>query len=538
MTVPSQSHLCPLPPLEDRNFGEHLIESARRRPDEPALTFPAHDVSWTYSELLDQSRAMSAGLQRLGVAPGTRVAIMLSNGPEYVLAWYGCIFAGAVDVAVHYGISGEMLVHEFSVAAVTVAICDTQGVEALRPVLDRLPELERMISVDGAAPGDANVTPFADVADCRPDASDRLLSPTDLASIRYTSGTSGPAKAVGLTMSHMTVFASHFNWLTELTENDRIYTAFPLHHSFASVLGVVSSIQVGSHCIVDGSFSASRYMENLRRHRATIGHILPPQIPMLEAQPTSAADTDHECRVMFTAFTNPGFEQRFNIRLIQNYAMTEGGTMAFVDPGETNRESSMGRVNPMFDMRIVDENDEEVPVGEEGEIVWRPRSPHIMMHEYVGDPMATVRAWRGLWFHTSDRGRIDSDGYLYFFGRTGEQIRRKGVNIAAFHIEEVARQIDGVVEAVAIAVPAEVGESEIKLCVEVGPGSQLTGKQVHEHCAAHLPREMVPRYIEMRDSLPRTPTFKVFRKGLLAEGDNGITDTTVDFDLPRTSHVP
>jgi crotonobetaine/carnitine-CoA ligase len=531
----TEAPLPPLPELAERHFGRALAAAAHDQPNKTALVFPKADVSFTFSELLAGGQRIAGGYRAAGIDRGGRVGIMLANRPEYVLAWYGCVFSGTVDVAIHHGMVGDILVHEMTVAQVEAVVCDAHGLDALRAVMHRLPALRLVIAIGRVDARDVPVPIIAFERLGDGDPLDDRAAPTDISSIRYTSGTTGPAKAVGLTMSHMTTFAHNVNWITGMGPNDRVYTAFPLHHSFASVLGVAGAIEQQATCIVDTAFSASRYLSNLRELGATIGHILPPQIPMLEVQPATPQDLEHDCRVLFTAFTNPEFEERFGVRLIQNYAMTEGGSIAFMPPGEPNRPGSLGRTNPIFELRIVDEEDQPVPAGTEGEIVWRPKVPHVMMDSYVGDPGATVAAWRGLWFHTSDRGRLDEDGFLYFFGRTGEQIRRKGVNIAAYHIEEAARQLPGVVEAVAIPVPSEVGESEIKLCIEVDGTTQLDAAEVHAALHDHLPKEMVPRYLEFRDSLPRTPTFKISRRDLQEEGESGITPATIDMDRGRAT---
>jgi crotonobetaine/carnitine-CoA ligase len=155
-----------------------------------------------------------------------------------------------------------------------------------------------------------------------------------------------------------------------------------------------------------------------------------------------------------------------------------------------------------------------------------------MMPEYYGDPAATVAAWRNLWFHSGDLGRMDDDGYLYLLGRMGDQIRRKGVNIAAEDVEAAAREFDEILDAAAIAVPSELTESEVKLCV-VPRSLRFDLSLFYEHLRGALPAEMVPRYIEVRDSLPRTDTHKIAKAVLRSEGDRGLTPGTVDLEAIR-----
>ncbi len=248
---------------------------------------------------------------------------------------------------------------------------------------------------------------------------------------------------------------------------------------------------------------------------------------MLLAKPLDPTDRDHACRALWTAFFNPEFEARFNTRLLPVYAMTEGNYIAYPPRGLENHPGSCGKVSPLFDIRIVDETDENVAPGDVGEILWRPRASHMMTAGYLGDPSATVATWRDLWFHTGDQGWLDEEGFLFLIGRMGDQIRRRGTNIPASYVEEAALQFPGVVEAAAIAVPAEFGESEVKLCVIVN-GEAPSARTFRDHIRKALPREMWPRYVEFRRELPRVDNFKVSKKLLRAEGDHGHTHATID----------
>jgi crotonobetaine/carnitine-CoA ligase len=205
-----------------------------------------------------------------------------------------------------------------------------------------------------------------------------------------------------------------------------------------------------------------------------------------------------------------------------------------VRPGETPPRGSSGKASPQFELRIVDEDDFPVAPGERGEIVWRPTEPQVISPGYYGDPEATVRAWRGLWFHSGDAGTMDADGYLYVEGRTGDQIRRKGVNISAEEIEGAALEHEPVAEAAAIAVPSELAESEVKLCV-VPKDAEFDVPTFHRHLQEVLPPEMVPRFVEVRGSLPYTDNHKIAKVKLRAEGQRGLTTETIDFEADRRS---
>ncbi len=146
-----------------------------------------------------------------------------------------------------------------------------------------------------------------------------------------------------------------------------------------------------------------------------------------------------------------------------------------------------------------------------------------MMNEYFNMPQATVEAFRNLWFHTGDNGRMDDDGYFYFVDRKKDALRRRGENISSFELESVVQQHDRVLECAAIAVPSPLGEDDVKIVVVLRPEQQLTAQELWAHCEKHMPRFWIPRYIEFRASLPRTPTQKVEKYKLRGGENAGIT---------------
>jgi crotonobetaine/carnitine-CoA ligase len=464
----SHASVPPLPPLAERRISDLLIRQAQTRPDSTFMTFPVQGSNWTYQELLEGALKLGGGLNALGLQRGDRVGIMLGNRPEYVLSWFGSMFMGTIDVSVNSRLTGSLLRHQLALAGVRAVICDAPASRALHEVAADLPSLQTLVSVDPIEAGSSGLESitFASLVDHAP-IKPHASAPKDTASIRYTSGTTGPAKAVALTHSRVTSFATQFVWLTEYGTSDRLYTCFPLHHGIASGLGVVATLVAGGSLVVDGQFSASQYWPRIRAHEATLAHILNPLIPILLAQPPSPDDRDHACTRMWTASPNPSFEARFGSRLIYFYGQSEGGAIAFTPLGEEPRPGSAGRAGPYFEVQICDEDDYPVPAGVVGQILWRPLEPHLMTPGYFGNPEATVRAWQGLWFHSGDQGMLDEDGYLYLIGRMGDQIRRKGVMIASDDIETVALEFPGVAEAAATGVPSDLGESDVRLSIVV-----------------------------------------------------------------------
>jgi crotonobetaine/carnitine-CoA ligase len=194
------------------------------------------------------------------------------------------------------------------------------------------------------------------------------------------------------------------------------------------------------------------------------------------------------------------------------------------------RAGSCGISSGLFDIAILDDQDYPVPTGEEGQIAVRPRVPHVMMMGYFDDGELTVERWSNLWFHTGDRGLLDADGYLYFKGRLGDRIRRRGVNISAAEIEAAALRHTDIAEVAVIGVPASIGEDDIKICASLKEGRTLAPADLRAHLKGELVSYQVPRYIEIRAQFPRTDTEKIRKAALRDEGTKGLTPATWDAD--------
>jgi crotonobetaine/carnitine-CoA ligase len=298
----------------------------------------------------------------------------------------------------------------------------------------------------------------------------------------------------------------------------------PLFHAIASWLGVLATMAVGAQCLVVERFSPSRYFDDVRQFGATIGHSIFSMVPLLLKQPERPDDGNSGLRCIYLAQRNPVFEERFNCKIHEVYGQSETGIVTCAWPGETAPAGSCGHANEeTYDVRIVDETDNPVPPGTVGEFIVRPKNPFGMMNEYFNMPQATVEAFRNLWFHTGDNGRIDDDGYFYFVDRKKDALRRRGENISSFELESVVNQHDKVLECAAIAVPSPLGEDDVKIVVVLQPEQQLTAQELWMHCEKHMPRFWIPRYIEFRENLPRTPTQKVEKYKLRGGENAGIT---------------
>jgi carnitine-CoA ligase len=516
-----------------------LSRQAAERPDSPALQWQTEEP-FSYRGLYEHCLRLAGGLRGLGVQPGDKVLIMLPNSMEIVLAWFSTNLLGAVEVPINIHYKGSWLVHEVNDCEARLAIVHEQYLERFVEVVDQLEHLTDFVVVggdDGATRQEMdnkwNMHAWGELENA--EAIDHPVETHhhDTSSVMYTSGTTGPSKGVVLPYGVGGVFAQGVVDTAKLTSDDVSYVVHPLFHANAQFMQVLPSLLAGGRISLWPGFSASQWLDQVRACGATITNTLGVMCNFIYGQPTREDDADNPLRAMITlpapSDIAEDFERRFGVKCLEGYGMTEVGVITYRRLDEPLRLGSAGTALEWFDVRVVDpETDEPLPPDEVGEIVVRPKTTGIMMKEYNNVPAKTVEAWRNLWFHTGDAGKMDEEGYLYFADRVKDVIRRRGENISSFSIESVANTHASVEESAAIAVPAEHGvgaEDEVKLCVILREGEELDPAELHEFCAQRMPYFAVPRYIEYASEIPKTANEKV-RKNILRE--QGITPNTWD----------
>jgi crotonobetaine/carnitine-CoA ligase len=452
---------------------------------------------------------------------------------EAVHAWFGASILGAVDVTLNTAYRGQTLSHGVNLSGARLIVLDTELLRKLREVEGDLESLEVVATIGEPREVPAferlkvvsldEVEPVAELPE--------VEGPTyrDLASVVYTSGTSGPAK--GVLISHAQAYASGREAADgfRMTSDDVFYCFHPLFHVAPKFYAVYASLLCGARVVLDRRFEASTWLGRVRSYGATLTIAHGPMIEQIAAEPQRPDDADNPLRAFmaapFPAAIAEEFEARFDARGLEVYGMTEITTVTWRPLDEPLRLGSCGKVlDDVFDVRVVDENDEELPPGEVGEIVVRSKHPWTLMAGYLSMPEQTIAAWRNLWFHTGDAAYFDEDGWMYYVDRARDRIRRRAENISSYDVEVGATSHPGVLEAAAVGVAsAYEADDEIKLYVVAA--SELEPLELLEHLVAHLPHYMVPRYIEFVSELPRTPTNKV-RKTYLRE--LGVTEATWD----------
>ena len=510
--------------IEDRSVTQLLRRVVERQPDKPFLTCAGS--RWSYGQFNAHANSFAHYLGGLGCERGSRVAIMLRNSPEFLISWFGAVKANIVYVPINSDYRGHILKHQLFIAQVSAIVIDAAYLDRLQAVAHELPLLKSIIVV-----GETQVNNFEGIAvvnydDFKAASSnepDVMAHYTDNFAISYTSGTTGPSK--GALASHCQVVTFAMDWvsLMEYQPTDRLFTGMPLFHALGAWLGVLPTLLVGAEALIVERFSASKFWTDSAEFGATLGHTIFSIPPILMKQPSSPTDRKHKLRKLYTAQRNKAFEERFNCEIAEIYGQSETGVVTGCWPGTAYRPGSAGKVNTEnFDVRIVDDFDNEVPTGEAGEVVIRPKKPYAMMLEYYNMPRETLSAYRNLWFHSGDSGRIDEAGYFFFTDRKKDALRKGGENISSFELERVVFDHPSVLDCAAIAVPSDLADDEVKLVVVLREGATEEPHDLWRFCEQHMPRFWVPRFIEYRKELPRTPTQKIEKYKLRAGVDAGI----------------
>lgn len=508
-------------PLEQRLIS--LILPWRAETENRKTFIEVDNKSWSFSEVNLEVQALSKGLKRLGLNPQESVALLLPNCIEMIFSWFSCSLLRAINIPINPALVGDMLAKPFKDSKTRFLIIHNEFKPQLATLnIDILKNLEYVIIVGGICnindlpEGPKNYITFDSLL--IREGKELLIEGDyrDIQTIFYTSGTTGPAKGVQTLNAHQFSAACGFAKAVGLNNKDILFTAYPLFHGLAARLGVLPCLLVGAKVVIDSKFSAKNFWQKVFDCKATVAHSLFSTPRLLLDQPINAFEKLHSLRAMFNSHYSKEFEERFNVKLIEGFSMTETGFLLYTKWPE-RKEGSSGKAHEDWEVALFDEFDSPVPIGKVGEMVARPKLPYIMMQGYLNQPQATVEAFRNLWFHTGDLMRQDMDGYFFYVDRTKERIRRRGENISSFDIEQIVGSHLEIDECVAIPLQKS-NDDDIRLLVVRKNKSSLTEMGLYEWLENKLPKYMLPNYIEFFTELPHTPTNKVEKVKLIKEG--------------------
>jgi crotonobetaine/carnitine-CoA ligase len=493
----------------------------------------------TAADVENSANRLANALAELGLRPGDRVATLIDNSPEAVLSWWGAIRGGFVAVPINTAYKGEYLRHQLADSGSRVLFVNAQLADRAAAVVAAVDDVEHVV-VSGTdlpelVPG-ANVHRWDDVlsADDKPPSVD--VRPSDLGTFVYTGGTTGPSKGCMLSHNYHEALARQIGICWERTADDVVWTPLPLFHFNALTTVVCGALLFGGRGAIYRRFSVSDFWPEMNRVGATItstlgtmAYLLARDVDRPEMPRSGRPEANSTLRLMGAAplpvEVDALIRERFGIDTFSGaYGVTEASLISWQPPGVRNRPDAAGVINDAyFDTRVFDDDDNEVERGVDGEIVVRPKRPHVMFEGYWGRPEATVETSRNWWYHTGDIGRIDEDDYLYFVDRKADYLRRRGENISSYEVERILIGHGSLADVAAHAVPSQLTEDDLKLTATIKEGASLTEEELFRWCIEQLPYFALPRYIEFRAELPRSPVGRVLKRDLRAEGVTAAT---------------
>jgi long-chain acyl-CoA synthetase len=494
------------------NLAANLTASAEVLGEKTALKLDELEMSY---RALDTASARVAGLlAQRGIGPGERVGVMLPNVPEFAVVYYGVLRAGGVvvpmnpllkerEVAFYLGDSGARLVfawHGFAEAAEAGA--REPGTDCLFVTPG---EFARLLS---------EVEPAAEPAERAPD---------DTAVILYTSGTTGTPKGAELTHSNLTSNVATVVALHSFSERDVLLGALPLFHSFGQTCSMNATIASGATLSLIPRFDAGRALGIIERDGATVFQGVPTMYSALLHHPERESFNTSTLRVCVSGGASlpaevlRGFEEAFGCTLLEGYGLSETSPVASSNrPDRERRPGSVGVPIDGVQIRIVDENGAEVPIGARGEIVIR--GPNVMKG-YWGRPDATAETIRDGWFHTGDIGVMDEDGYFFIVDRLKDMIIRGGYNVYPREVEEVLYEHPAVREVAVVGVPdPELGE-EVAAAVALKEGAAADEDELRDFVKARVAPYKYPRVISFFPDLPKGPSGKIVKREISLDAD-------------------
>jgi long-chain acyl-CoA synthetase len=496
-----------------------MAEMLRRRATEDPSKLAFEDLGGdrvSYDELDRQSAALAGHLQDRGLEEGERVAILLPNSVAWVVSCAAIARASAVTVPISHDATESEIEYRLSDAGCSAAIVSVQHADLVRRLQADLPELCLLV-IDqvGGADGTHTLSQLRGLA-----AASRPRDPADLdttAFIVYTSGTTGKAKGVMLSMRSMLwVGAACWAPIGRLSPEDTVLSTLPLFHSYALNLCVLSVIATGASEVLLDKYSTQEVLRQVSSGRFTVLPGVPTMFHyLLEASKSADVFTLPGIRRCFSAGAilpaalNRDFEERFGIALLDGYGITETSTMVTMNwPDAPRTMGSCGLPLPGVAVRMVDLQGQDVAQGEEGELL--VRGPNVMQG-YHGKPKETAKSLVNGWYHTGDLARADAYGFIAITGRLKEIIIRGGQNIAPAELEDTVLMHADVLDCAAVGLEhPHLGEVPV-VCVVLREGKTLDGETLRAHCAERLSAYKVPSEVHFVASIPRTGSGKVIR---------------------------
>lgn len=521
------------PPATGKSIPDLLRHWATERPDRVFVW--CGDDRMTYREADCRSDRLAAGLAELGLTEGEHVAIISPNRPEMLEIYLGAAKAGLIQVPLNVYLKGQFLRDQLIDSAASTLVADVAGCRAVAPLLAEVPGITTVVPLDAVPdlelPEHVEVVPYDRVRTSASPVPEVVATADTPMSIVYTSGTTGAPKGCLLAHGYYLRTGGIADAMAGFGDDDVLITAMPLFHGAARMMVVAGALRRGITAVVEPEFRSS-FLTRAAETGATVMFGVASMGRVLLAQPPAEVDRTHNLRLAVggpaDAVLERDIQDRFGFAVSsQIYGQTECACSTFAGGAHPAEPGSAGRVAPDLELKLVTDEDEEVPAGEVGEIVFRPRHRNAMFRGYWGRPEDTLHVFRGLWYHSGDYGRLAEDGSLFFVDRKKDYLRRRGENVSSLELEGAILAHPKVADVAVHGVPSDMGDDDIKACLVGVEGATLEPREMFDFFAGHLPYFTIPRYVEVLAELPKNAVGRVTKNVLR---DRGVSAQTWDFE--------
>ena len=494
---------------------EIILTQSSMYPERKIISF-IDGFECTFNDLKIKSLEKAHILKKLDIKPGDTLTVMIDDPKEFIPYWIASSFLGVMFVALNTALKGSVLLHQISISKSNYVIVDDTYFN----------EVSKLIKVS-----EFNTK----ILSCLKLFSDEFMDendiyigkPSDDVCAMFTSGTSGPSKGVLMPNAHCVLFAIGTIENYELNHNHVFYISLPLFHANGLFMQLLACFITGAKAIIRMRFSASNWLNDIRKYNVTHTNMLGAIAAFVVAQPPSKFDKDHDLILIGSAPlpSEPEriFRERFGVKdVLPLYGMTEVNIPIYGLKNE-NGNGKCGKIyDKFFEVEIRDpETDIPLMDGLVGEIMVRPKQPYGFMSGYMGMPEKTIESWRNFWFHTGDAGIKEASGHFVFVDRIKDCIRRRGENISSYEVEQAFLEIPEITEAAAYAIPAKGGEGmedEVMVALMKDQNAIIDYNDLLLKAKVNLAKFAIPKYIRVMDEFPKTQTGKIQKNKLREEG--------------------
>lgn len=509
---------------------ELLRRQAAKRPLSPFVLFPNQQLS--YEAFCRAVFKVANSFLRSGVQRGEKVALLLANCPEFLMAVFAATEIGAVFVPINTAFTADEIGYVLHHSESSWLVTTESFLPVIEQVREKCPDLRHVISLQPT--NDAGVLSWEKFLFGAPDTPlQMVVRPDEIASITYTSGTTDRPKGVMLTQYSYCFAPQKRAEALGWGEGDRAFVMMPLFHVNALCHMAIATFSVGGSVLLKEKFSASQFWDEVREYGVTTSSLMRtiPQILLnLPEKPDDAKNPLRLAVALLPPEQHLRFEERFGATLVPSYSLTED-ILSVLGPLDKSRRKlgscGLPIAPEVHHLRVLNEEEGECAPGELGEII--KQSPTIMKG-YYKNAAATADALRGDWLHTGDIGYLDEEGFLYFVDRKKDMVKRGDENVSSEEVESVLNAHPLIAESAVIGVPDPIRQEEIKAIIVLkAPNTplQVSPTEIWAHCREHLAPFKVPRYLEYRDELPKTPSSKI-QKSLLRREEADSSRTVYD----------